>query len=38
MTNDQIPMMVAALRAALSKKMMARSASVIGHWLLDIGH
>src|SRR3989304_2400469 len=35
MTNDQIPMVVAALGAAFDQ-MDARSASAIGHWL--IGH
>jgi hypothetical protein len=38
MTNDQIPMLVAALRAALDKKMTPLGTFLIGHWTLVIGH
>jgi hypothetical protein len=38
MANDQIPMEIAALRAALDKKIRLQSTFLIGHWTLVIGH
>jgi hypothetical protein len=36
MANDQIPTVIAAVRAALDKKMTLQSTFLIGHWKLVI--